>query len=661
MANAEHLSVIHNGAEAYEKWRLENPEELFDLSNADLTGFDLDDFIFKNVKLFETNFASAKLRNTDFSEATLFKTTFNHADLSYANFKSRHLIGCQFQNADLSFSNMSAVKFHKCNLSKIKIKGAKLAEANFHYNDFTGMDFSEFNLTETLFNLCTLNQTNFSEANLTKSTFMNCELNNVQFFKSNLYRTTFRFCDISGGNFAHAKLYDVRFIGSPLRHTRFDNARIIESAFENINLFKANFSFATIELANFSLAFIQGSDFRHSILEKVNFIEADLTFADFSESQLLEIYGANFENSIISINEDDLEKFKEPKPLESMDGLIMYCNRSPEKFNYAVLEIFFGTDRKFTGNSKNSSEIFGSNRGELTIGKCEVSIPRVHALGKLEGPSIWKLEFRNSADRHVVLQTVLAMNNFEFLNEFNKKIAFRNKKQAFVFIHGYNVSFEDAARRTAQLHYDLGFDGVPVFYSWPSESKALNYTVDETNIDFTEPHLEAFLKMVLERTEVDLVHLVAHSMGNRALLRVLKSFAQSIGHDKKKITNVVFTAPDVDREHFINLIPFVKSVVKNLTLYASSNDKALILSKTIHKYPRAGDAGQDIVVIEDLDTIDVSKLDSDFVGHSYFGDHKSVISDLFNLLNFQTVPEQRFGLRSKNGTSGNYWEFTTGM
>ena len=26
-------------------------------------------------------------------------------------------------------------------------------------------------------------------------------------------------------------------------------------------------------------------------------------------------------------------------------------------------------------------------------------------------------------------------------------------------------SFEDAARRTAQMHYDLGFDGAAVFYS----------------------------------------------------------------------------------------------------------------------------------------------------------------------------------------------------
>ena len=37
------------------------------------------------------------------------------------------------------------------------------------------------------------------------------------------------------------------------------------------------------------------------------------------------------------------------------------------------------------------------------------------------------------------------------------------RRELFVFIHGFNVSFEDAARRTAQIHYDLKFDGAESF------------------------------------------------------------------------------------------------------------------------------------------------------------------------------------------------------
>ncbi|WP_429550866.1 alpha/beta hydrolase [Paraburkholderia sp. MM5477-R1] len=40
-----------------------------------------------------------------------------------------------------------------------------------------------------------------------------------------------------------------------------------------------------------------------------------------------------------------------------------------------------------------------------------------------------------------------------------------------LFIRGFKVGFVDAARRTAQMAYDLGFDGAPVFFSWPSQGQ----------------------------------------------------------------------------------------------------------------------------------------------------------------------------------------------
>ena len=37
-----------------------------------------------------------------------------------------------------------------------------------------------------------------------------------------------------------------------------------------------------------------------------------------------------------------------------------------------------------------------------------------------------------------------------------------------VFVHGFNVNFEDAVYRTAQITYDLQFDGAPFLFSWPT-------------------------------------------------------------------------------------------------------------------------------------------------------------------------------------------------
>ncbi len=88
----------------------------------------------------------------------------------------------------------------------------------------------------------------------------------------------------------------------------------------------------------------------------------------------------------------------------------------------------------------------------------------------------------------------------------------------------------------------------------------------------------------------------------------------------------------------------------------SNNDKALQLSKTVHKYPRAGEAGIGLVVLSGLDTIDVSAVDTSFEGHGYFGDNRTVISDLINVIQNGLQPKYR-GLRPADWNGLRYWRF----
>jgi esterase/lipase superfamily enzyme len=52
-------------------------------------------------------------------------------------------------------------------------------------------------------------------------------------------------------------------------------------------------------------------------------------------------------------------------------------------------------------------------------------------------------------------------------------------KSVLLFVHGFNVTFTDAALRTAQLAHDLSFGGVPFFFSWPSAGETRSYFRDE--------------------------------------------------------------------------------------------------------------------------------------------------------------------------------------
>jgi len=168
-------------------------------------------------------------------------------------------------------------------------------------------------------------------------------------------------------------------------------------------------------------------------------------------------------------------------------------------------------------------------------------------------------------------------------------------KSALVFVHGYNVSFVDAARRTAQMTYDLQFTGAPIFYSWPSAGKTQDYAVDETNVEWSGPHLTQFLVDVLSKTDASDVYLIAHSMGNRALANSVADVETGHPELRTKIREIILAAPDIDADTFKNEIApriiAAKSATTHLTLYASSRDEALMASKVFHGYARGGGCG----------------------------------------------------------------------
>jgi esterase/lipase superfamily enzyme len=101
------------------------------------------------------------------------------------------------------------------------------------------------------------------------------------------------------------------------------------------------------------------------------------------------------------------------------------------------------------------------------------------------------------------------------------------------------------------------------------------------------------------------VHLMAHSMGNRALVRALAALpARRSDSGKPFVNHVVLTAPDIDAGVFRGIADAVKRAAISITLYASSNDQALRLSKQFHGYPRAGEAGKRITIVDGISTVD---------------------------------------------------------
>ncbi|MBN2296268.1 MAG: alpha/beta hydrolase, partial [Pirellulales bacterium] len=305
------------------------------------------------------------------------------------------------------------------------------------------------------------------------------------------------------------------------------------------------------------------------------------------------------------------------------------------------------------------AEIYGNNRGTLEVGTCEVSIPEEHKVGEIERPSILRLEFNEDPTKHVVLIGVERKTDDKFFTELKKDISKSTDRQTFIFIHGYNVTFDGAALRTAQLKYDLKFDGPAIFYSWPSQGGLLKYTVDEENVKWTVPHLEQFIIDIVKKTGAKHVHLIAHSMGNRALTAALQRLSQKLKPQELPMFNeVVLTAPDIDADIFRDdIAPAIIKTAKRVTLYASSNDSALAASKKLHGNPRAGESGKNLVIVPGIDTIDVSEIDTSLLGHTYYGDNDTVITDIVQVLHESKPPNLRERLREARLNGHRYWVF----
>ena len=346
-------------------------------------------------------------------------------------------------------------------------------------------------------------------------------------------------------------------------------------------------------------------------------------------------------------------------PVTHPRGLPGPATTAPRRYDaskgFAMVRVLYGTNRAVTGSGK-PALFYGTARehGALHYGYLDVTIPQKHQEAELETQSRWAqllidVGEPNPRRKYVLLEKVTQLPQNEFLRTMRQQINEAPSKDVFIFVHGFNVSFEDAARRTAQMAYDLDFSGTPLMFSWPSQSSITAYFADEAAVNDSGYKMTEFLDAVVTQSGARHIHLIAHSMGNRALIEALQTFLSRRTPDRRErvFGQIVFTAPDVDRDYFTDAMQSLRGAADRVTLYASSNDYALRLSQFFHHAPRAGTAGDVIVRMAGLDTIDMSAVKADLLGHSYFASNAGAIADIFRLLWRGDPPPKRCGMNDR--------------
>ena len=103
-----------------------------------------------------------------------------------------------------------------------------------------------------------------------------------------------------------------------------------------------------------------------------------------------------------------------------------------------------------------------------------MSIPDSHEKGQLESPKLYKLEFRWNYDRHVMVRQVVEQGHDDWMTSLQNA----GEDDLLLFVHGYRTTWADAAKRAAQIAYDMEFAGLTVMDTWPSQGKVFGYRDD---------------------------------------------------------------------------------------------------------------------------------------------------------------------------------------
>jgi esterase/lipase superfamily enzyme len=347
---------------------------------------------------------------------------------------------------------------------------------------------------------------------------------------------------------------------------------------------------------------------------------------------------------------------KEPSLVTAKKGV-----RSPGS-NRKVLDdadyrVWFGTNRKLD-YVKDGTPVFSNSRGtENQYGYCRVFIPKSHKIGSTG--STWWERFKSGADDRLKIIATRRMAEARYWKSISSRLARLepDDRAAVIFVHGYNVSFENAALRAAQIGFDLSIKGAMAFFSWPSQGHFKRYSADEATIEASEPFITEFIEDFVTRSGARSVNIIAHSMGNRGVLRAINRIASKAQrHTGALLGQIILAAADVDADTFRNLSHAYRQVAQRTTLYVSSKDLAVEASRWLHNFPRAG-LLPPIMIAQGIDTINVTNADLTKLGHGYVANCRGVLEDMHRLLIHDAPPDRRFGLRpAETETGERYWE-----
>ena len=282
----------------------------------------------------------------------------------------------------------------------------------------------------------------------------------------------------------------------------------------------------------------------------------------------------------------------------------------------------------------------------------------------------YPLEVSGVSSFGVLDRTVSAMDDrspisarpgLRFAEEIDERLATSRNKDVYIYVHGYKVTFENPILVASELWHFLGYNGAFIAYSWPTKFSMWAYLTDLDSSINSARNLRALILHIAENTTAERIHLVGYSMGTRLVARTLTDLGmyayladQARVREKLKLGNVLLIGSDVDRNILGGYLQDGSlRIVDSLTLYQSSDDGALRMSRRVFGRERAGQIVDGLSLgprsrkffenHPELRIIDVTDAEggTSGSGHNYFRSSPWVSSDILMTLLYDLTPGDR--------------------
>jgi esterase/lipase superfamily enzyme len=338
---------------------------------------------------------------------------------------------------------------------------------------------------------------------------------------------------------------------------------------------------------------------------------------------------------------------------------------------------FYITNRVLGAGDERLEDRFRNEREEaLKFGFFDTHIEPTLGIGMIINPSQW------FQDEEIRISNIQILEQATFVAQLREQVQESPHGSLLINVNGFRERFPSALRKTAFLAHVLDINSPVLVFDWPGDqgSTLRGYRRAQRVARASGEDLARALELIIRQVQPERLSLVANSMGGQVVVDAFSILYQEadLADAETEIEDVVLTAPDIDRDEFNDQFKKeITALTTNLTVYVSSNDRALLMSRIINRGRRLGESTVDTLnpdqfeeaasvlqLIEpdsDLITlVDVTPINRTRNFHNFNLETPEFFDDLYLRLTNTDTPRSRLQYQIHMPDDRVYWVLTRG-